>query len=74
MAKATAIGVSVIEVLAESLEGWLEVPCEDYDAYKALPLLVRFRGRRYSRSSWNSDKERAYYRPGSEDLAFGEGS
>jgi hypothetical protein len=60
----------VIQVLVQDPLGWLHVSCKDYDAYSALPLLVIYHDRQYSRRGWDSDCMRAYYAPGTDTLAF----
>lgn len=45
--------------------GFIEVklPAADtFDAYRALPNLIEFQGRRFGKSCWNSDHFTAYYR------------
>ena len=34
----------------------LLAPCEDYDAYRALPSVLKYEGAIYSLTGWNSDK------------------
>ena len=42
-------------------EHWIEVTCQDYEAYTLLPHALEFQGRRYGRTGWNSDRCVAYY-------------
>lgn len=42
----------------------IETTCVDYDAYKALPTAVRFEGRLYTKTGWNSDTGLACYKTG----------
>jgi hypothetical protein len=61
--KAFPITNALTVLVAYPMDGhyWLEVPCEDYDALKALPHALAFEGRTYGRTGWDSDKRRAYY-------------
>lgn len=40
----------------------IEVDCEDYDAFKKLPQVVRFRGTILGKTGWTSDRNRACYK------------
>lgn len=57
--------LDVIPVLAEHVIGKdyiLETVCEDYDGYKELPNVVRYFGRVYTKTGWNSDRGLACYK------------
>lgn len=36
--------------------------CADYDAYKALPPVLKWEEKDYALSGWNSDSHRAYWK------------
>ena len=40
----------------------IEVDCDDYDAFKKLPQVVRFRGTILGKTGWTSDRNRACYK------------
>lgn len=62
MAKATRVdAVDVVSSYELDNEHWLVVPCCDYDTFKDLPRAVKFDGRLYGRTGWNSDSGQGYY-------------
>ena len=42
----------------------LETACADFDAYRALPSVVEYQGRRCGKTGWSSDRNYACYRSG----------
>jgi hypothetical protein len=60
---ATPVIGSVKVNAAYAFEGhhWLEVPVTDWDDVKTLPVGLRYEGRTYGRTGWNSDRGVAYY-------------
>jgi hypothetical protein len=67
---ANAVRDVVVEIMLKDPLEWLHVPCPDFDAFQALPLLIRFHERYYTRRGWNSDTGVGYYQPGAERVAF----
>lgn len=56
-----------VAILAEhslGKERVLETSCADFDEYSELPNVVRYFGRVYTKTGWNSDKGMAYYKTG----------
>jgi hypothetical protein len=53
--------IKCVETMSDGLKV-LTVDCLDYDAYVSLPELVRFDGRVFGLTGWNSDTCLAYYR------------
>lgn len=43
-------------------ETFLEVDCQSYDAFTALPGGMKFNGMSYGLTGWNSDTQLAYYK------------
>ena len=58
-------GVSclTVDLPAGDVDGWA------YSSYEALPVVVRFQGRQYSKAGWNSDRGVAYYHTGGRNVA-----
>ena len=58
-------GVSclTVDLPAGDVDGWA---CSSYEA---LPVVVRFQGRQYSKAGWNSDRGVAYYHTGGRNVA-----
>lgn len=68
--KARAVMIETVDVISAMRDGdtyWLFVSLEGpyaYDSFKALPANVEYEGRLYSKTAYNSDIMRAYYRTG----------
>lgn len=67
-AEARVYPTETLPVDVQTLPGgevWLSTPMEDgsFTEFRALPNVLYFGGDRYHKSSWNSDRMRAYYGP-----------
>jgi hypothetical protein len=60
---ATPVQNAIKVIDAGCIEGthYVTVPCEDYDAFRALPDAVTFEGRTLGKTGWNSDRGVGYY-------------
>lgn len=56
-------GFLLSEVQRAGSETILVAPCVDYQAWEALPRVLRFEGQTFGLTGWNSDREQAYWRP-----------
>jgi len=65
--KATALN-NTVSVLTHGVlpdgDGYVEVTCADFDAFKRLPAGIRFESKTYGLTGWNSDSHKAYYKMG----------
>jgi hypothetical protein len=63
---AQAVDGAIRVLYSYAMDGarFVEVPCADYDALRALPTALMFDGLVYGRTGWNSDDCKAYYRTG----------
>jgi len=64
--KVVPVSGEIALIAVHQLEGQyvLEVPCQDFDEYKALPDVVKYQRVNCVKTGWSSDTGRACYKSG----------